>query len=105
MLALLAAALYFTGWIYCWAYYDFFQVEVTTLELPFESFYLAAFQVLFGHPVILFRTFLLTIFTEFAVIAALLSRRSVGRWMRAQGLIPYVPFFTKTIRTATEFFN
>ena len=43
---LLGAALYFTGWTYRWAYYSFFQVEVTTLNLPLESFYIAAFHVL-----------------------------------------------------------
>lgn len=48
VLVLLAAALYFTGWIYRWAYFSFFYLEVTTLSLPNESFYFAAFQTFFG---------------------------------------------------------
>ncbi|ACK71873.1 conserved hypothetical protein [Gloeothece citriformis PCC 7424] len=56
LIALLAIALYFTGWIYRWSYFGFFQIEVTTLNLPLESFYLAAFQALFGHPLTILRT-------------------------------------------------
>lgn len=49
IVGLLAAALYFTGWIYRWAYYAFFQIEVTTLNLPFESFLIVPLQVFFGN--------------------------------------------------------
>ncbi len=59
LIALLAIALYFTGWVYRWAYFGFFQVEVMTLNLPLESFYLAALQALFGHPL----AWLMTIIT------------------------------------------
>lgn len=48
LLVLLGAVLYFTGWTYRWSYFGFFQLEVTTLPLPLESFYIAAFQVFFG---------------------------------------------------------
>ncbi|MDJ0580467.1 MAG: hypothetical protein QNJ66_10650, partial [Crocosphaera sp.] len=44
LIALLAIALYFTGWVYRWTYFGFFQVEVMTLNLPLESFYLAAIK-------------------------------------------------------------
>ncbi len=56
LVALLAAALYFTGWIYRWTYFGFFQLEVTTLSLPLESFYLAAFQALLGSPLAVVKT-------------------------------------------------
>lgn len=46
---LLGASLYFTGWIYRWAYFGFFQLEVTTLDLPVESFLLVPLQVLLGN--------------------------------------------------------
>jgi hypothetical protein len=49
VVGLLGASLYFTGWIYRWAYYSFFQLEVTTLDLPVESFLLVPIQVLFGN--------------------------------------------------------
>ncbi len=48
VVGLLGASLYFTGWIYRWQYYGFFQLEVTTLDLPVESFLLVPIQVLFG---------------------------------------------------------
>lgn len=56
LLGLVAAALYFTGWIYRWAYFGFFQIEVTSLDLPGESFFLAAFQALAGHPLTILKT-------------------------------------------------
>lgn len=48
LLGVLAAFLYFTGWIYRWAYFSFFQLEVTTLDLPLESFFIVPFQVFLG---------------------------------------------------------
>jgi hypothetical protein len=48
LLSLLGAALYFTGWIYRWAYFSFFRLEVTTLDLPFESFLMVPIQVVLG---------------------------------------------------------
>jgi hypothetical protein len=47
---LLGASLYFTGWIYRWAYFAYYQLEVTTLDLPLESFLLVPLQVFFGNP-------------------------------------------------------
>jgi hypothetical protein len=49
LLTLIGAALYFTGWIYRWAYFAFFQLEVTTLDLPVESFLIVPLQVFFGN--------------------------------------------------------
>lgn len=49
LLTLIGAALYFTGWIYRWAYFAYFQLEVTTLDLPFESFLIVPIQVFFGN--------------------------------------------------------
>ena len=80
LLALLAAALYFTGWIYRWVYYGFFHIEVTTLNLPFESFYLAAFQVLFGHPLIIVRTIGAILVNGLAIFIALKLRQRVADW-------------------------
>lgn len=58
LIALLAVALYFAGWVYRWAYFGFFKIGIASLDLPVESFYLAAFHALFGGPWILVRTFL-----------------------------------------------
>ncbi len=71
VLALLAAGLYFTGWTYRWTYFSFFQLEVTTLNLPGESFYLAAFQTFFGEPLAFLRTILVLGVTVFAILVTL----------------------------------
>ncbi len=63
VLALLAAALYFTGWTYRWAYFSFFRIDISSLQLPFESFYLVAFHVFFGNYLAIFRTILTLIIT------------------------------------------
>jgi len=68
IVGLLAAALYFTGWIYRWAYFRFFQAEVTSFDLPIESFFIVSIQVLFGNLAklefgTLFRTILALILT------------------------------------------
>ncbi|MGB3509577.1 MAG: hypothetical protein WBA93_10085 [Microcoleaceae cyanobacterium] len=49
LLTVLGVGLYFTGWIYRWAYFSYFQLEVTTLDLPVESFLIVPIQVFFGN--------------------------------------------------------
>jgi hypothetical protein len=44
---LLSIFLYFTGWIYRLAYFDFFQLKVTNLVFPVESFFFVPMQVFF----------------------------------------------------------
>lgn len=48
LLGILGIFLYFTGWIYRWAYFGFFELEVTTLNLPLESFLIVPIQVILG---------------------------------------------------------
>ena len=48
VVGLLGAALFFTGWIYRWSYFYFFQLEITTLDLPPQSFLVVPLQVFFG---------------------------------------------------------
>ncbi len=93
LVALIAAALYFTGWIYRWAYFSFFQVEVTALNLPLESFYLAAFRSLSGHPLIFLRTIITLGITALAIVITLqiiekLQRFAVTYLARYQRRIP-----------------
>lgn len=40
--------LYFTGWIYRWAYFGSFEIELITLTLPKESFLIVPVQVILG---------------------------------------------------------
>lgn len=71
LIALLAAGLYFTGWIYRWAYFSFFHIQITSLNLPVESFYLAAFQALVGSPLTILRTFIIFAVTLIAILLSL----------------------------------
>jgi xanthine/CO dehydrogenase XdhC/CoxF family maturation factor len=50
IVGLLAIALLFTGWIYRWHYFSYFQVDATSLGLPVESMSMAAFSLLFRSP-------------------------------------------------------
>jgi hypothetical protein len=40
--------LYFTGWIYRWAYFGYFYIDVITINLSQQSFLLVPLQVFFG---------------------------------------------------------
>ncbi|MDJ0900174.1 MAG: hypothetical protein QNJ55_15325 [Xenococcus sp. MO_188.B8] len=80
LVALLAAALYFTGWIYRWAYFGFFQVGVTTLNLPVESFYLAAFRALVGNPLIILKTTITFMLTVLVIILTLQISQKLQRF-------------------------
>ncbi|MGK7930260.1 MAG: hypothetical protein AB4041_02345 [Microcystaceae cyanobacterium] len=71
LIALVAAGLYFTGWIYRWAYFGFFHLQVTSLNLPLESFYLAAFQALFGSSLTVLRTIFGFIITLILILGSL----------------------------------
>lgn len=48
LLGILSIFLYFTGWIYRWAYFGFFELEINTLNLPLESFLIVPIQVILG---------------------------------------------------------
>ncbi|MDJ1184168.1 hypothetical protein [Roseofilum casamattae] len=48
LVGLLGASLFFTGWIYRAVYFFHFNLELTTLDLPVQSFFIVPIQVLFG---------------------------------------------------------
>ena len=50
LVGVLAAFLFFTGWIYRWAYFGFFEIEVNSLNFPAQSFLLVPIQVILGDP-------------------------------------------------------
>lgn len=67
LLGVFSIFLYFLGWIYRWAYFGFFQIEITSLNLPFESFLLVPLQVVLGDLGIFFRAILVLIITVFLI--------------------------------------
>ena len=80
LLGVLAVFLYFTGWIYRWAYFNFFQLDITTLDLPLESFFIVPFQVFLGNFWALGKTLLAIVASIFLINISLwllnLSRNS-----------------------------
>jgi len=48
VIGLLGVALFFSGWIYRWSYFSFFQLNLITLDLPVESFFIVPIQVFLG---------------------------------------------------------
>jgi hypothetical protein len=40
--------LYFTGWIYRWAYFGYYQIDINTLSLSQQSFLIVPLQVFLG---------------------------------------------------------
>ncbi|MBP0015768.1 MAG: hypothetical protein J7525_22000 [Roseofilum sp. SID3] len=48
LIGLLGAALFFMGWIYRSVYFFQFSLELTTLELPVQSFFIVPIQVILG---------------------------------------------------------
>jgi hypothetical protein len=46
--AVLAIFLFFTGWIYRWAYFNYFELELNNLNFPAQSFLLVPIQVILG---------------------------------------------------------
>ena len=67
ILGLLSAALFFAGWIYRWAYFGFFQLEITTLDFPFESFLFVPIQVFLGSFSVFCRTVFAVILTALLI--------------------------------------
>ena len=67
VLGFLGIILYFSGWIYRWQYFSFFQLDIITLEFPLESFFTVTFQVFLGSPLI-FAKVILAIATVYSLV-------------------------------------
>jgi hypothetical protein len=63
LIGVLSIFIYFTGWIYRWAYFGFFQLELNTLSLPHQSFLIVPIQVILGSSWILLRSIVVLILT------------------------------------------
>jgi len=78
VVGLLGAALFFTGWIYRWSYFYFFQIQVTTLDLPVESFFMAPLQVFLADGPTIFRSAIAILLTAFAIYQSLWLVNSIN---------------------------
>ncbi len=76
LLSLLGAGLYFVGWIYRWSYFGYFHLEVTTLDLAFESFLLVPLQVFFGNAIAIVKAAIALSLTPVAIRLSLAILKS-----------------------------
>jgi hypothetical protein len=67
LLGLLGIFLYFTGWIYRWAYFGWFRIEIHRLDLPLRSFLFVPIQVFCGDFVAILRTLLAIVVVAIAI--------------------------------------
>lgn len=63
LLGVFGVFLYFLGWIYRWAYFGFFQLQITSLNFPIESFFIVPIQAILGDIWVFIRANLVLIFT------------------------------------------
>ncbi|WP_228014499.1 hypothetical protein [Fortiea sp. LEGE XX443] len=63
MLSVFGIFLYFLGWIYRWAYFGFFQLQITSLTFPIESFFIVPIQAILGDFWIFIRASLVLLIT------------------------------------------
>ena len=81
---LLGAALFFTGWIYRWSYFSFFQLEVTTLDLPVESFFMVPLQVFLAGGQSIFKSAIALLLTALAIYLSLWLVNSINKTVPAK---------------------
>ena len=79
VVGLLGTALFFTGWIYRWSYFYFFQIQVTTLDLPVESFFMAPLQVFLADGPTIFRSAIALLLTVLAIYISLWIVNSINK--------------------------
>ncbi|MGB3638701.1 MAG: hypothetical protein WBA39_14170 [Rivularia sp. (in: cyanobacteria)] len=48
LIGIISIFTYFTGWVYRWSYFGFFELDINSIELTFESFFLVPIQVFLG---------------------------------------------------------
>ena len=71
VVGLVGAALFFTGWIYRWSYFYFFQLEITTLDLPAQSFFIVPLQVFLADGGTIAKTAIAFLLTGLAIYLSL----------------------------------
>lgn len=78
VIGLFGVALFFAGWIYRWSYFDFFQLEVTTLDLPAQSFLIVPIQIFLGDGWIILKSAIAFIVCTIAIHLTLWLIQTIG---------------------------
>jgi hypothetical protein len=84
VVGLLGVALFFTGWIYRWSYFSCFQLNVITLDLPVESFFLVPLQVFLGDGWTILRSAIALLLTALAIYLSLWLVNSINKTVAAK---------------------
>jgi hypothetical protein len=84
VVGLLGVALFFTGWIYRWSYFYCFQLNVITLDLPVESFFLVPLQVFLGDGPTILRSAIALLLTALAIYLSLWLVNSINKTVAAK---------------------
>ncbi|HBK98708.1 MAG TPA: hypothetical protein DD001_16000 [Microcoleaceae bacterium UBA10368] len=79
VIGLLGAALFFTGWIYRWSYFSCFQLNVITLDLPVESFFIVPLQVFLGDGWTILKSAIALLLTSLAIYHTLWLVNSINK--------------------------
>jgi len=79
VIGLLGAALFFTGWIYRWSYFYCFQLNVITLDLPVESFFIVPLQVFLGDSWTILKSAIALLLTSLAIYHTLWLVNSINK--------------------------
>ena len=48
LIGIISIFIYFTGWVYRWAYFSFFELDMNSISFPVESFFIVPIQVFLG---------------------------------------------------------
>ena len=78
LVGVLAIFLFFTGWVYRWAYFGFFELDVNSLTFPAQSFLLVPIQVILGDLGRLLWALLITLLVAVLVKATLWLLEPLG---------------------------
>jgi hypothetical protein len=79
VVGLLGAALFFTGWIYRWSYFYCFQLNVITIDLPVESFFIVPLQVFLGDGWTIVKSAIALLLTSLAIYHTLWLVNSISK--------------------------
>jgi hypothetical protein len=71
ILSLLGITLFFSGWIYRWAYYAYFSLNLNDQSFTAQSFLIVPIQIYLGTPSNLLKTFLLLLALPILITATL----------------------------------
>ncbi|HEY9830841.1 MAG TPA: hypothetical protein V6D26_09685 [Stenomitos sp.] len=75
-ITLFSIALYFTGWIYRWAYFGSFRISILSLDLSTQSFLIVPIQVFLGS----WQAFLLTLLSIGLILVSIVLVPVLLKW-------------------------